>query len=69
MARILEDEPVAILFMYCFFRLYTAEENQQLCTSTFPVVRMWLQEFTQLRKEMVQPICSLVAMIVANNCE
>ncbi|XP_048886682.1 telomere repeats-binding bouquet formation protein 1 isoform X3 [Brienomyrus brachyistius] len=43
------------------------EENQQLCTSTFPVVKMWLQEFNQPMKEMVQPICSLVAMIVANN--
>uniref|UniRef100_A0A3B3RZV3 Myb-like domain-containing protein n=1 Tax=Paramormyrops kingsleyae TaxID=1676925 RepID=A0A3B3RZV3_9TELE len=28
---------------------------------------MWLQEFTQPRKEMAQPICSLIAMIVANN--
>nr|XP_023646635.1 telomere repeats-binding bouquet formation protein 1 isoform X2 [Paramormyrops kingsleyae]XP_023646636.1 telomere repeats-binding bouquet formation protein 1 isoform X2 [Paramormyrops kingsleyae] len=43
------------------------EENQQLCTSTFPAVKMWLQEFTQPRKEMAQPICSLIAMIVANN--
>ncbi|KAG7468561.1 hypothetical protein MATL_G00144270 [Megalops atlanticus] len=43
------------------------EENQWLCMSIFPVARKWLEKFVLPRTQIVQPICSLIGMTVANN--
>ncbi|XP_036400099.1 telomere repeats-binding bouquet formation protein 1 [Megalops cyprinoides] len=43
------------------------EENQWLCMSIFPVATTWLEKFVLPRTEIVQPICSLIGMTVANN--
>ncbi|XP_019912207.2 telomere repeats-binding bouquet formation protein 1 isoform X2 [Esox lucius] len=43
------------------------EESQRICASAFPFVKAWLQQLSHPRAEMVQPICSFIAMTVANN--
>ncbi|XP_045079387.1 telomere repeats-binding bouquet formation protein 1 isoform X1 [Coregonus clupeaformis] len=43
------------------------EESQRICVSAFPLVKAWLQQLSHPRTEMVQPICSFIAMTVANN--
>ncbi|XP_056908987.1 telomere repeats-binding bouquet formation protein 1 [Takifugu flavidus] len=43
------------------------EEGQRICVSVFPIVSMWLQQISLPRTEIFQPICSFIAMTVANN--
>ncbi|XP_041693447.2 uncharacterized protein LOC121531939 isoform X1 [Coregonus clupeaformis] len=43
------------------------EESQRICVSAFPLVKGWLQQLSHPCTEMVQPICSFIAMTVANN--
>eukprot|EP00063_Salmo_salar_P029176 XP_014004011.1 PREDICTED: telomere repeats-binding bouquet formation protein 1-like isoform X1 [Salmo salar] len=43
------------------------EESQRICVSAFPLVKSWLQQLSHPQAEMVQPICSFIAMTVANN--
>uniref|UniRef100_A0A4W5JAD1 Telomere repeat binding bouquet formation protein 1 n=1 Tax=Hucho hucho TaxID=62062 RepID=A0A4W5JAD1_9TELE len=43
------------------------EESQRICMLAFPLVKSWLQQLSHPQAEMVQPICSFIAMTVANN--
>ncbi|XP_071767568.2 telomere repeats-binding bouquet formation protein 1 [Centroberyx gerrardi] len=43
------------------------EEGQRICVAAFPIVKTWLQQITLPRTEIFQPICSFIAMTVANN--
>ncbi|XP_029112173.1 telomere repeats-binding bouquet formation protein 1 [Scleropages formosus] len=43
------------------------EENQQMCMSIFPVIKLWLQNFGQSRNDVIQPICSFITMAVASH--
>ncbi|XP_041794576.1 telomere repeats-binding bouquet formation protein 1 [Chelmon rostratus] len=43
------------------------EEAQRICVSAFPIIEMWLQQIALPRTELFQPICSFIAMTVANN--
>ncbi|XP_034031389.1 telomere repeats-binding bouquet formation protein 1 [Thalassophryne amazonica] len=43
------------------------EDGQNMCVAVFPVIRMWLQQIVLPRSEIFQPICSFIAMTVANN--
>ncbi|XP_047451649.1 telomere repeats-binding bouquet formation protein 1 [Mugil cephalus] len=43
------------------------EEAQRICVAAFPIVNMWLQQITLPCTEIFQPICSFIAMTVANN--
>ncbi|XP_055365696.1 telomere repeats-binding bouquet formation protein 1 isoform X3 [Betta splendens] len=42
-------------------------ECQQICVAAFPIIKNWLQQITMPCKEIFQPICSFIAMTVANN--
>ncbi|XP_042352036.1 telomere repeats-binding bouquet formation protein 1 [Plectropomus leopardus] len=43
------------------------EEGQRICVSVFPIIKVWLQQIEMPRTEIFQPICSFIAMTVANN--
>ncbi|XP_066541174.1 telomere repeats-binding bouquet formation protein 1 isoform X2 [Hoplias malabaricus] len=43
------------------------EENQQMCTCVFPLVKVWLLQVSVHKPELAQPICSFISMTVANN--
>ncbi|XP_053356621.1 telomere repeats-binding bouquet formation protein 1 [Clarias gariepinus] len=43
------------------------EENQCVCMRVLPLVKVWLQQVSVLRAELVQPVCSFISMTVANN--
>ncbi|XP_056138477.1 telomere repeats-binding bouquet formation protein 1 [Lampris incognitus] len=43
------------------------EEAQRICVAAFPLVKTWLEQITLFRSEVVQPICSFIAMTVSNN--
>uniref|UniRef100_A0A3Q1I1C9 Telomere repeat binding bouquet formation protein 1 n=1 Tax=Acanthochromis polyacanthus TaxID=80966 RepID=A0A3Q1I1C9_9TELE len=43
------------------------EEGQRICVAAFPIVKVWLQQISLPRTEIFQPICSFIAMTVANN--
>uniref|UniRef100_A0A8C2WW53 Telomere repeats-binding bouquet formation protein 1 n=1 Tax=Cyclopterus lumpus TaxID=8103 RepID=A0A8C2WW53_CYCLU len=44
------------------------EEGQRICVAAFVIIKVWLQQIVLLRPEIFQPICSFIAMTVANNC-
>eukprot|EP00066_Takifugu_rubripes_P016011 XP_011605277.1 PREDICTED: LOW QUALITY PROTEIN: telomere repeats-binding bouquet formation protein 1 [Takifugu rubripes] len=50
-----------------FLYICLLEEGQRICVSVFPIVSMWLQQISLPRTEIFQPICSFIAMTVANN--
>lgn len=50
---------------FCLFGL--AEEIQRICVAVFPMIKVWLQDISMPRTEIFQPICSFLAMTVANN--
>nr|XP_046250618.1 telomere repeats-binding bouquet formation protein 1 isoform X3 [Scatophagus argus] len=43
------------------------EEGQCICVAAFPIIKTWLQQIALPRTEIFQPICSFIAMTVANN--
>ncbi|KAK2842173.1 hypothetical protein Q5P01_012373 [Channa striata] len=43
------------------------EEAQRICVAAFPMIKIWLQQIVVLSKEILQPICSFIALTVANN--
>ncbi|XP_013867789.1 telomere repeats-binding bouquet formation protein 1 [Austrofundulus limnaeus] len=43
------------------------EEGQHICVAAFPIVKVWLQQTSLHCTEVFQPICSFIAMAVANN--
>ncbi|KAM8751145.1 telomere repeats-binding bouquet formation protein 1 isoform 3-T3 [Acanthopagrus schlegelii] len=43
------------------------EEGQRICVAVFPTIKSWLQQISLPRTEIFQPICSFIAMTVANN--
>ncbi|KAK5867525.1 hypothetical protein PBY51_012003 [Eleginops maclovinus] len=43
------------------------EEGQRICVAAFPIIKVWLQQIALPRTEILQPICSFLAMTVANN--
>ncbi|XP_038562257.1 telomere repeats-binding bouquet formation protein 1 isoform X1 [Micropterus salmoides] len=43
------------------------EEGQRVCVAAFPIIKIWLQQIDLPRTEIFQPICSFIAMTVANN--
>ncbi|XP_049929854.1 telomere repeats-binding bouquet formation protein 1 isoform X2 [Epinephelus moara] len=43
------------------------EGGQRICVSAFPIIKVWLQQIDMPRTEIFQPICSFIAMTVANN--
>ncbi|XP_049430670.1 telomere repeats-binding bouquet formation protein 1 isoform X2 [Epinephelus fuscoguttatus] len=43
------------------------EDGQRICVSAFPIIKVWLQQIDMPRTEIFQPICSFIAMTVANN--
>ncbi|XP_075875240.1 telomere repeats-binding bouquet formation protein 1 [Nelusetta ayraudi] len=43
------------------------EELQRVCVAVFPMIKIWLQDISMPRTEIFQPICSFLAMTVANN--
>ncbi|KAM7414430.1 hypothetical protein PAMA_019313 [Pampus argenteus] len=43
------------------------EEGQRICVSAFPIIKIWLQKISLPHTEIFQPICSFIAMTVANN--
>ncbi|TNN34153.1 Telomere repeats-binding bouquet formation protein 1 [Liparis tanakae] len=43
------------------------EEGQRICVAAFAIIKVWLQQIVLPRPEMFQPICSFIAMTVANN--
>ncbi|KAJ8271384.1 hypothetical protein COCON_G00102430 [Conger conger] len=43
------------------------EENQLICMTIFPEAKTWLERLALPRVEIMQPITSLIGMIVANN--
>ncbi|XP_060932761.1 telomere repeats-binding bouquet formation protein 1 [Limanda limanda] len=44
------------------------EEAQRICVAAFPMINVWLQQIALARTEVIQSICSFIAMTVANNC-
>ncbi|TMS05733.1 Telomere repeats-binding bouquet formation protein 1 [Larimichthys crocea] len=44
-------------------------EGQSICVAAFPIIKVWLEQITMPRTEIFQPICSFIAMTVANNEE
>ncbi|CAB1440989.1 unnamed protein product [Pleuronectes platessa] len=44
------------------------EEAQRICVAAFPMINIWLQQIALARTEIIQSICSFIAMTVANNC-
>lgn len=45
------------------------EEGQRICVAAFPIIKIWLQQISLPHTEIFQPICSFIAMTVANNCK
>ncbi|TKS73360.1 Telomere repeats-binding bouquet formation protein 1 [Collichthys lucidus] len=43
------------------------DEGQSICVAVFPIIKVWLEQITMPRTEIFQPICSFIAMTVANN--
>ncbi|KAM6936920.1 telomere repeats-binding bouquet formation protein 1 [Xenentodon cancila] len=43
------------------------EEAQRICVAVFPIIASWLQQISLPCTEIFQPICSFIAMTVANN--
>ncbi|KAE8296384.1 Telomere repeats-binding bouquet formation protein 1 [Larimichthys crocea] len=43
------------------------DEGQSICVAAFPIIKVWLEQITMPRTEIFQPICSFIAMTVANN--
>ncbi|XP_008294719.1 telomere repeats-binding bouquet formation protein 1 [Stegastes partitus] len=43
------------------------EESQRICVAAFPIMKVWLQQISLSRTDIFQPICSFIAMTVANN--
>uniref|UniRef100_A0A8C9XX05 Telomere repeats-binding bouquet formation protein 1 n=1 Tax=Sander lucioperca TaxID=283035 RepID=A0A8C9XX05_SANLU len=43
------------------------EDGQRICVAAFPIIKVWLQQIALPRSEIFQPICSFIAMTVANN--
>lgn len=53
-------------FMFSF---WLSEEGQRICVAAFPIINIWLQQISLPCTEIYQPICSFIAMTVANNCK
>ncbi|XP_068458250.1 telomere repeats-binding bouquet formation protein 1 isoform X3 [Clinocottus analis] len=43
------------------------EEGQRICVAAFATIKVWLQQIVLPHPEIFQPICSFIAMTVANN--
>ncbi|XP_037308329.2 telomere repeats-binding bouquet formation protein 1 isoform X1 [Pungitius pungitius] len=43
------------------------DEAQRVCVAAFATIKVWLQQMALPRTEIFQPICSFIAMTVANN--
>ncbi|KAM9854751.1 LOW QUALITY PROTEIN: telomere repeats-binding bouquet formation protein 1 [Aulostomus maculatus] len=43
------------------------EAGQHICVAAFPTIKVWLQQISFPIPEIFQPICSFIAMTVANN--
>ncbi|XP_072241304.1 telomere repeats-binding bouquet formation protein 1 isoform X1 [Leuresthes tenuis] len=43
------------------------EDAQRICVAAFPKIKIWLQQISLPCTEIFQPICSFIAMTVANN--
>ncbi|XP_068579414.1 telomere repeats-binding bouquet formation protein 1 [Cebidichthys violaceus] len=43
------------------------EEGQRICVAAFAMVKVWLQHIDLTRTDIFQPMCSFIAMTVANN--
>ncbi|XP_030646311.1 telomere repeats-binding bouquet formation protein 1 [Chanos chanos] len=43
------------------------EVNQDVCVSVYPLVKLWLDQLVLPAIELAQPVCSFIAMTVANN--
>ncbi|XP_054475755.1 telomere repeats-binding bouquet formation protein 1 [Anoplopoma fimbria] len=43
------------------------EEGQRICVAAFPIIQVWLQQIALQHTDIFQPICSFIAMTVANN--
>nr|XP_040017857.1 telomere repeats-binding bouquet formation protein 1-like isoform X2 [Gasterosteus aculeatus aculeatus] len=43
------------------------DEAQRVCVAAFATIKVWLQQIAVPRTEIFQPICSFIAMTVANN--
>ncbi|XP_028305191.1 telomere repeats-binding bouquet formation protein 1 isoform X2 [Gouania willdenowi] len=43
------------------------EEGQRICVVVFPILKTWLQQIELPHTEMLQAICSFIAMTVSNN--
>ncbi|KAF1386619.1 hypothetical protein PFLUV_G00096740 [Perca fluviatilis] len=43
------------------------EDGQRICVAAFPMIKVWLQQIALPCTEIFQPICSFIAMTVANN--
>ncbi|KAM8892268.1 telomere repeats-binding bouquet formation protein 1 isoform 2-T2 [Spinachia spinachia] len=43
------------------------DEAQRVCVAAFATIQVWLQQIALPRTEIFQPICSFIAMTVANN--
>lgn len=50
------------------FFLCIPEEGQRICVAAFPIIKTWLQ-ISLPHREIFQPVCSFIAMTVANNCK
>ncbi|XP_030587600.1 telomere repeats-binding bouquet formation protein 1 isoform X3 [Archocentrus centrarchus] len=43
------------------------EEGQRICVVAFPMIKIWLQQLAFNQTEIFQPVCTFIAMTVANN--
>uniref|UniRef100_A0A3B4FBH0 Myb-like domain-containing protein n=1 Tax=Pundamilia nyererei TaxID=303518 RepID=A0A3B4FBH0_9CICH len=57
----------AVFFCSVISFFCIAEEGQRICVAAFPVIKIWLQQLTFPQTEIFQPICTFIAMTVANN--
>lgn len=48
-------------------RLCLPEKLQRVGVAVFPMIKMWLENVSMPRTEIFQPICSFLAMTLANN--
>lgn len=58
----------AIVLAHLCVHFCLPEEGQRICVAVFPIIKIWLQQIALPRTEIFQPICSFIAMTVANNC-
>ncbi|XP_068169408.1 telomere repeats-binding bouquet formation protein 1 [Antennarius striatus] len=43
------------------------EDGQRICVAAFPIIKAWFQQMVFPRTEIFTPLCSFIAMTVANN--